>query len=165
MFWKNLHTLFYTLKDPVKVPAAGTVLSAATGSYKVTKADATVGEVAYYGPANKKVTKITVPQTVTIDGITYKVTSIADKACQNCRKLKTVTIGSNVAKIGKSAFNGCKAIKTVTIKTTKLTAKSIGAKAFKGITKKATFKVPKKQKKAYKTIICKKGANKKAKFK
>ena len=152
-------------KDQVKVPAAGTVLSAATGSYKVTKADATVGEVAYYGPANKKVTKITVPQTVTIDGITYKVTSIADKACQNCRKLKTVTIGSNVAKIGKSAFNGCKAIKTVTIKTTKLTAKSIGAKAFKGITKKATFKVPKKQKKAYKTIICKKGANKKAKFK
>lgn len=149
----------------MKTPAAGTVLSAATGSYKVTKADATAGEVAYYGPANKKVTKNTVPQTVTIDGITYKVTSIADKACQNCRKLKTVTIGSNVAKIGKSAFNGCKAIKTVTIRTTKLTAKSIGAKAFKGITQKATFKVPKKQKKAYKTIICKKGANKKAKFK
>lgn len=154
-----------TAKDPVKVPAAGTVLSTVTGSYKVTKADATVGEVAYYGPTNKKATKITVPQTVTIDGITYKVTSIADKACQNCKKLKTVTIGSNVAKIGKSAFNGCKAIKTVTIKTTKLTAKTIGAKAFKGITKKATFKVPKKQKKAYKTIICKKGANKKAKFK
>lgn len=152
-------------KDPVKTPAAGTVLTASTGSYKVTKADATAGEVAYYGPKNKKVTKITIPQTVTIDGITYKVTSIADKACQNCKKLKTVTIGSNIAKIGKSAFNGCKAIKTVTIKTTKLKAKSIGAKAFKGITKKATFKVPKKQKKAYKKIICKKGAHKKAKFK
>ena len=152
-------------KDPVKTPAAGTVLTASTGSYKVTKADATAGEVAYYGPKNKKVTKITIPQTVTIDGITYKVTSIADKACQNCKKLKTVTIGSNVAKIGKSAFSGCKAIRTVTIKTTKLKAKSIGAKAFKGITKKATFKVPKKQKKAYKKIICKKGAHKKAKFK
>lgn len=152
-------------KDPVKTPAAGTVLTASTGSYKVTKADATAGEVAYYGPKNKKVTKITIPQTVTIDGITYKVTSIADKACQNCKKLKTVTIGSNIAKIGKSAFSGCKAIRTVTIKTTKLKAKSIGAKAFKGITKKATFKVPKKQKKAYKKIICKKGAHKKAKFK
>lgn len=152
-------------KDPVKTPAAGTVLTVSTGSYKVTKADATAGEVAYYGPKNKKVTKITIPQTVTIDGITYKVTSIADKACQNCKKLKTVTIGSNIAKIGKSAFSGCKAIRTMTIKTTKLKAKSIGAKAFKGITKKATFKVPKKQKKAYKKIICKKGAHKKAKFK
>lgn len=154
-----------TTRDPAKTPAAGTVLTASTGSYKVTKAAATAGEVAYYGPKNKKVTKITIPQTVTIDGITYKVTSIADKACQNCKKLKTVTIGSNIAKIGKSAFSGCKAIRTVTIKTTKLKAKSIGAKAFKGITKKATFKVPKKQKKAYKKIICKKGAHKKAKFK
>ncbi len=154
-----------TTRDPAKTPAAGTVLTASTGSYKVTKAAATAGEVAYYGPKNKKVTKIIIPQTVTIDGITYKVTSIADKACQNCKKLKTVTIGSNIAKIGKSAFSGCKAIRTVTIKTTKLKAKSIGAKAFKGITQKATFKVPKKQKKAYKKIICKKGAHKKAKFK
>ena len=45
-------------------------------------------------------------------------------------------------------------MKKVTIKAAKL--KSIGKNAFKGIYKKATFKVPKKQLKKYKKLIQKK---------
>lgn len=54
----------------------------------------------------------------------------------------------------KNAFKGCKKLKKVTIKAAKL--KSIGKNAFKGIYKKATFKVPKKQLKKYKKLIKKK---------
>ena len=44
--------------------------------------------------------------------------------------------------IGKNAFNGCAGLKTITVKTEKLTNKNVGAGAFKGINKKATFKCP-----------------------
>lgn len=71
-----------------------------------------------------------VPETVTYDGITYKVTSIAPGAFKNNKKLTKVTIGSNVKTIGKQAFYGCKNLKSITIKSTKLTTKFVGAKAF-----------------------------------
>ena len=100
-----------------------------------------------------------------IDGKPYKVTSIAAKAFYGNTTIKKVTIGSNIVKIGKAAFYKCKNLKKVTIKSTKLTTKSVGAKAFKGIYKKAQFKVPKKLLKTYKKMLIKKGANKKSKFK
>ena len=56
-------------------------------------------------------------------------------------------------------------LKTITIKTTKLTAKKVGAKAFTGIAANVTVKVPKKSLKTYKIWLVKKGINKKAKIK
>jgi len=78
-------------------------------------------------------------------------TAIANKAFKNNKKLKSVTIGKNVKKIGKEAFYNCKKLKRITIKTTKL--KSVGKNAIKGIYKKATIKVPKKQLKKYKKLF------------
>ena len=49
----------------------------------------------------------------------------------------------------------CKKLKKITVKGTKL--KSVGAKAFKGIHKKATIKVPKSKLKAYKKLMKQKG--------
>ena len=72
-------------------------------------------------------------QFVRIEGKTYKVTSIAKSAFKNNRTIEKVVIGNNITKIGKQAFAGCKALKSITIKTTKLTSKNIGDKAFKGI--------------------------------
>ena len=48
-------------------------------------------------------------------------------------------------------------MKTITIKSTKLTSKSIASGAFKGLSKSVTIKVPKKQLKAYKKLLKKKG--------
>ena len=56
-------------------------------------------------------------------------------------------------------------MKTLTIKSSKLTAKKIGSKAFSKTPKKMTVKVPKKKFKAYKKMLIKRGVNKKAKFK
>lgn len=192
----------------VKVPEAGTVLTSADSKavYKVTGTDATNPTLEYTAPVSKTKKTITVPATVKIGDITYKVTSIAKNAFKNnkrmtkitigsnvktiganafsgCKKLTRVTIGKNVttigdkafykctaltkitipskvSKIGKSAFYGCKKLKTITIKTTKLTDKKVGSKAFKGIHSKAVIKVPKSKLKVYKKMLKKKGIGK-----
>ena len=107
---------------------------------------------------------ITVPATVKIDGVTYKVTAIEKNAFKNNKKIKKVTIGKNVTNVGKNAFYGCSKLKTITIKSTELTAKKIGSKAFSKLPKNVTVKLPKKKFKTYKSLLIKKGVNKKAKF-
>ena len=107
----------------------------------------------------------TVPATVAYKGRKYKVTCIFDEAFMDCNLLKKVTIGKNVDEIGDCAFKNCKNLKNIIIKSTKLNKNSIGKNAFKGISKKATFKCPKKQLKNYKKWIKKAGAPKTAKYK
>ena len=63
----------------------------------------------------------------------------------------TVYIGTNVSRINAGAFKGCKKLKTVHIKTNKL--KFVGKDAFKGISKKAIFKVAKKNLVKYKRLL------------
>ena len=156
--------------------------------YRVSVSSLTNGTVAYVAPTNKKAAKVTVPDTVVIAGVTYKVTAIEKNAFKNnkklktlklgknvtaigsqafygCKNLKTVTIGKNVSKIGSKAFYGCGKLKTLIIKSEKLTTGKIGKKAFSKTSKSMTVKVPKKKYKSYKTMLIKRGVNKKAKFK
>ena len=51
--------------------------------------------------------EITIPQSVTYKGITYNVTTIADKAFENCRNLTSIIIPNGLTSIGDSAFDGC----------------------------------------------------------
>ena len=134
-------------------------------SYTIKKNTDHVYEVEYKTPKNKKQTKIVVPDTIKINGVTYKVTSIAKNAFKNNKKLKTVTIGKNVSKIGANVFTGCKKLKTITIKSTKLTAKTLSKSTFKGITKATTIKVPKKKLSAYKKLFKSRGLSSKIKVK
>ena len=131
--------------------------------YKVTCADGKTFTVAFLKP--KKGTKGTVkiPGSVTVNHVTYKVTAIAANAFKNQKKIKKVVIPSSVNRIGKTAFYGCKNLKNITIKTTKLTKKNVGSKAFSGIHAKAVIKVPKKKQSAYKKILKARGVTKKEK--
>ncbi len=147
-----------------KVSPAGTVWKddKSRVSYKVIAAGKTA---AFYKAENKAAKKIVVPDSVTIDGIKYKVTAVSDQAFSGCKKLRAVTIGKNVTSIGKKAFYGCSKLKSITIKSNKLKSGSVGAKAFKGIHNKAVIQTPKKQKKAYQKWLRKKGATKTVKIK
>lgn len=120
--------------------------------------------VEYVATTDKKTKKLVIPDTVVIDKVKYKVESIGVGAFKNNKNLTSVVIGKNVKKIGKKAFFGCKKLKSIIIKTKKLKKKSIGANAFKGIYKKAKFKVPKKKLKLYKKLIKKAKAPKKCKI-
>ena len=88
--------------------------------------------------------------------VTYKVPAVSENAFKGNQKRTTVTIGSNVTKIGKEAFAGCKNLKKVTVTAGKL--KTISKNAFKGINKKAaiTVKGTKKAKTALKKQLKKK---------
>ena len=140
------------VKDEVVV---GAKVSSGNLYYKVTSVDEKNRTVAVTGMKNKKKTVATIPATIKINDVTYKVTAIAVNAFKANKSLKKVTIGKNVKTIGKNAFLNCSNLKTINVKTNVL--KKVNAKALKGINKKAVIKVPAKKKKAYKKLFKKKG--------
>ena len=152
--------------------------------WRITSADT----VEFVSLINKKKTKVIIPSLVKIDGVTFEVTAIEKNAFKNNKKVKTVTISKNVMSIGdnafykcialtkitipskvkiigKNAFYGCSKLKILKIKTTKLTTKKIGSKAFSKTPKSMEVIVPQKKFKKYKAMLIKKGVNKKAKLK
>lgn len=136
-----------------KTVKKGTKLIVGTNTFVVTNVKAKT--VSYKGTKNKKAAKITIPATVKSGNQVYKVTAIADNAFKNNKKIKTVVVGKNVRTIGKKAFYGCKNLKKITVQSSII--KKVGAKAFKGINKKAVIKVPSKKYKAYKKVFKGKG--------
>ncbi len=108
---------------------------------------------------NKKYAKnlagYTMPNTISYNGKSYKVTSIGNNAFKNCKNLKKITISKNIKTIGSNAFRGCSKLQTITVQSTKIT--KVGKNAFKGIKKNAKIKVPKKKLAAYKKLMKGKG--------
>ena len=143
------------------IPASGVKVTSANDSYKATKTSVSTKTLEYTGTDSKK-SSITVPNTVTIDGVTYKVTSIAKNAFKNNKKLKKIIIGSNIKTIDVNAFSGCKNLKSITIKSKNV--KTIGKNAFKGIKSNAKIKVPASKVKKYKKLLEGKGLKKTVKI-
>lgn len=121
--------------------------------------------VTYVKSTKKNPVNAIIPNTININGITYKVTSIGKEAFKNNKKLKSVQIGRNITSIGQKAFSGCKKLDDITIYTNKLTAKSIGKKAFSKGNSKPKIKADIRKWQLYKKIFKSKGMSKKCKFK
>lgn len=77
--------------------------------------DGTNGAVTVTGMKGNK-SSVKIPDTVAINGYNFKVNAIGSKAFSNKKKLKTITMGSNVTSIGKNAIKGIH--KKATIKVT-----------------------------------------------
>ena len=103
----------------------------ATGSNK------TVEYTGYTGTSST----VNIPSAIKIAGVTYKVTSVADKAFKGNKKLKVIKIPASVTKIGKEAFSGCSNLAKV--KEGKNVA-SIGDKAFYNCKKLSAITMSKK---------------------
>ena len=58
---------------------------------------------------------VTIPQTVTYNGVEYNVTAIGEGAFANCTTLRTINIPSSVTTIGRSAFRNCSNLKSIDI--------------------------------------------------
>ena len=85
--------------------------------------------------------KIVVPNTVEINGSSYKVTKIAANAFAHNTDIKTVYINSNVKVIEDNAFIGCTNLVSVS---GGAGLKTIGQRAFAGCTKLSTFVIKSK---------------------
>ena len=165
----------------VTAPKRGTLLTDSETKmvYKVTKSGINGGTVQFVTTKNTKEKTVAIPDKVTIDGITYKVTSIAANALKNnetvtkvtigkyvtsigskafyqCKQLTSITIPSKVKKIGKYILMGCSKLKSIKINSTLLSEKTVSNQAFSGIPAKVKIKVPKSKEKAYKNLFVKK---------
>ena len=142
----------------------GTVRTVSGQTFTVTKTAGSGGKgaVTFKTAANKKT--VTVPASIKLDGNTYLVTAVAGNAFKGSR-IRTVTIGKNVARIGRKAFNGSRAAKVI-LKTRKLTKASVsqclkGSKVATVTVKTGNKKINAADIKKYKKIFTKKNAGKK----
>lgn len=154
--------------EPIQKPSKTEYLKKGTkftgadnNQYKVTCADGKTFTVVYLKPKKGVKGTVNIPDSITVNHVTYKVTEIAANAFKKNKKIRKVVIPSSIEKIGKKAFYGCKNLKNITFKTTKLTKKRVGSKAFSGIHAKAAIKVPKKKLSAYRKMLKARGVAKK----
>lgn len=144
-------------KPSVSSPKVGTTVKTSTGKEYVKVLSNTKKTVEYVKTSKKTYTNVTVPATVKISGVTYKVTSISANAFKGMKKLQKVTIGENIEKIGAKVFDGCKKLNKITVVSKKLSSKTVNSRTFTGTKKNITVKVPKNKYKAYKKFLTKKG--------
>ncbi len=106
----------------------GTTHTVGGTEYKVTEAKTEgSGTVVLAAPQDKKITSVTIKDTVEIGGVAFKITGIEEDAFKGCTKLKSASIGPNVVEIGSGAFKGCTALTKVS---GMKNVASIGNKAF-----------------------------------
>ncbi len=80
-----------------------------------------------YSGYTKPTGSLTIPSSVTYNGVTYSVSSIGDRAFTYCTGLTSVAIPSSITSIGSSAFSFCSGLTSVTIPNS---VTSIGYSAF-----------------------------------
>jgi hypothetical protein len=147
-------------------PAAGTHkvgdISTDNGSsYEITSVEDGKETVKFLKAESDSASSVAIPESITLGNKTFKVTEIAAGAFKGNKKLRSITIGKNIEKIGSKAFYKCKNLKNIKIKTILLTKNSVGGSAFKGIHPKAKVKVPKKKLKDYQKLLKAKGIKEK----
>lgn len=160
--YKALNTAKNELVKVKPVPKKGSTHKVGSVKYKVTASTSKTRTATVWRPAKKNSTVIKIPSTVKLNGYSFKVTAISDRAFKNHKKLKKVILGSNIKKIGKESFQGCKKLKNVTISSKVL--KSIGKNAFKNTDNRIKVTVPKKKYSTYKRMLKKTNISKNARY-
>lgn len=166
------------VKKKSSLPKKGKIKTVGALKYIVLKSAKKNGTVAVYGAKKKTAKSITIPKKVKINGYSFKVvriyknafskmrklskvsiggnvTNIGDNAFKNCKKLEFIIIPGKVTVIGKKAFAGCTRLRYMLVKSNKI--KTVGAKAFQGISSKMTVKTAKNRWKKYSRMFMNKG--------
>lgn len=146
------------IEEPDPIPAEGTILKYDGNSYEVIKA----GETVAFKEADRTKSVVIIPDTIEVDGITYKVTSIADGAFKDDEAVKKIIIGKNIETIGSEAFCGCVNLSEIVIESKILS--EVGEKAFEKIHPSASIKVPASKLSAYRKLLKGKGQGGKVKI-
>ncbi|MBQ3911341.1 MAG: leucine-rich repeat protein [Lachnospiraceae bacterium] len=162
--FNSCSTFVLAYTDVAEFTEAGSTLTSSkyNAKYKIIEGgdvNGKVGVLEYVSPIKKKA-RHTVYTKVKIDGITYKVTSIAANAFKGNKTVKKVTIGKYITSIGNKAFYKATGLEKVIIKSKKLKSANIGTSVWTkagsagdGI----TFTVPSSKLKSYKKLFGKVG--------
>ena len=114
-------------------------------------------------PFIKGGTSLKIPDTIKVQGKTYKVIEIAANACANNMLLTTLTVGKNVKAISANAFSGCANLRKITFKGAALG--KVKANAFTGTKDNAVVTCPKAKLARYTKLLQKAGLSQTARFK
>ena len=82
---------------------------------------------------------LSIPRTVSKDGITYTVTMIQGMAFRGCNRLTSITIPDSVTSIGSDAFGDCSSLTSITIPDS---VTSIGDDVFSGCDSLTSITIP-----------------------
>ena len=107
-------TKTYTIRVTRVVPKNYTI-TISRRKYKVTNELIAKASVAITGLSDNKVINLSVPDTIKIYGVTYKITSVGKNAFRGQPKMKTAKIGKNVTTINYAAFYACPLLNSVTL--------------------------------------------------
>ena len=113
-------------ENPPPADLAGTSYDIGGCTYTITS---TEPKEACFTSLNDDRTVVTIPNLVTINGSTYEVSSIAERACYGIEALQRVRVGANVKEIGAGAFAGCTAMEQAIVPES---VQTIGEGAFAG---------------------------------
>ena len=128
--------------------------------YSVTSADLKGGTVCFEHGSGMH-TSLVVPDTITYEGRTYKVTMFEYAGTE----VTTVTLGKNITYINENAFKFSDKLKTIKINSKLLKSGNIEYGAFEKVPASCVITVPKKKVKGYKKIFQAAGLNTKVKIK
>jgi hypothetical protein len=108
---KKLTLLFLLALLPMMASAYDAQINGIYYNFNSETKQATVTSRSFGGYAGS----VTIPESVTYNGVNYVVTSIEAGAFYDCVDLTSVTIPSNVTEIGNSAFEGCSGLTSLEI--------------------------------------------------
>lgn len=96
-------------------------------------------EVSYNGSEQVKKGAVTIPNTVKVNGVSYRVTTVGKNAFAGNKKIKKVSLGKNVKTIGKGAFKNCTFLTSVKFPSN---VKTVSDQAFYNCKKLKQVKLP-----------------------
>lgn len=135
--WRNNKTGVNLGANAVKPAEKGTEITKGNNKYKVSSSNPGNPTVKFIGLENADVSNVTIPETVSYGGVSYRVTLITANALKDNTSVANVVISKNVKSICAKAFNNCKKLKKVKLKSKVIT--KMNNKAFADIHAKAVF--------------------------
>lgn len=85
------------------------------------------------------ITVIIIPASIKVDGVTYKVTKLADKCFYDCTSLTSISIPNSVFELGEHCFTNCTSLTNITIPNSVLV---LGIACFYGCTSLTSITIP-----------------------
>ena len=136
---KHLRILLaLTLLMAVSAAKASTLYYVVDNIRYAVNTDDRTAMVATYG-AYKVMTEITIPASITVEGVAYRVTSLEDNCFDGCTSLASITIPNSVISLPNNCFSGCTSLESVTIPNS---VTKLGFACFEDCSSLATVKLP-----------------------
>ena len=107
--------------------------------YNLNQSNKTAQVASYYADGNKFTGDLCIPESISVDGTIYVVTSLGKGCFLNCTGLTSITIPNSVTSLGDNCFYGCTGLTSIAIPNS---VTSLGIMCFYGCTGLTSITIP-----------------------